>query len=69
MLFAIPDASGMPCHADLITCVCLGSTLHAGGATSVCVSEVVDIEENIWAPRFGLKGQIDATLRVTLRSK
>lgn len=31
------------------------------------VAEVVDIEENIWAPRYGLKGQLDATLRVALR--
>eukprot|EP00798_Chlamydomonas_sp_ICE-L_P015376 gene15376-21461_t len=36
------------------------------GPTTVRVCEVVDIEENIWAPLFGLKGQIDATLRVEL---
>jgi len=24
---------------------------------SVCISELKDIEENVWSPRFGLKGQ------------
>ncbi|KAL5457050.1 hypothetical protein EMCRGX_G034285 [Ephydatia muelleri] len=31
----------------------------------VCVSEVVDIEESIWSPRYGLKGKVDVT--VTLK--
>ncbi|CAJ0581595.1 unnamed protein product, partial [Mesorhabditis spiculigera] len=31
------------------------------GAT---VSQVADIEENIWLPKLGIKGKIDATLRV-----
>ena len=30
----------------------------------VHVQDVPDIEENIWSPMFGLKGKIDATLRV-----
>ncbi|GFH13469.1 uncharacterized protein HaLaN_09362, partial [Haematococcus lacustris] len=37
---------------------------HQGPATQVLVEEVVDIEESIWAPQYGLKGQLDATLRV-----
>ncbi|KAK9824153.1 hypothetical protein WJX72_008129 [[Myrmecia] bisecta] len=28
------------------------------------ISEVVDIEETIWAPKYGLKGMIDASLQV-----
>ncbi|GFH13611.1 RUN domain-containing protein, partial [Haematococcus lacustris] len=36
---------------------------HQGPATQVLVEEVVDIEESIWAPQYGLKGQLDATLR------
>jgi hypothetical protein len=32
----------------------------------VAVSDVVDIEEMVWAPRYGLKGQIDATLGLVL---
>lgn len=31
---------------------------------TVCLSEVVDIEELIWAPAFGLKGKVDAVARV-----
>ena len=26
------------------------------------VTQVVDIEENVWAPKYGLKGMIDASL-------
>ena len=33
------------------------------------IAELVDIEENIWAPRYGLKGQLDATLRVHVTSR
>ena len=33
------------------------------------VAEIVDIEENIWAPRYGLKGQLDGTLRVQVTSR
>ena len=38
-------------------------------ACTVSVADLVDIEENIWAPRYGLKGQLDATLRVHVTSK
>jgi len=30
----------------------------------MCVRQVADIEENVWAPRYGLKGMIDASLAV-----
>uniref|UniRef100_A0A6I8QJX0 DNA replication ATP-dependent helicase/nuclease n=1 Tax=Xenopus tropicalis TaxID=8364 RepID=A0A6I8QJX0_XENTR len=33
------------------------------------VSEFLDIEENIWSPRFGLKGKIDVTARVKIHQK
>ncbi|KAG2453466.1 hypothetical protein HYH02_001687 [Chlamydomonas schloesseri] len=33
------------------------------------VDEVLDIEENIWAPKYGIKGQIDATFRVSMSVK
>lgn len=29
-------------------------------------TELVDIEENVWSPRFGLKGKIDVTARVQI---
>lgn len=32
----------------------------------LCVQQVVDIEESVWAPKYGLKGMIDASLDVGL---
>lgn len=36
-------------------------------AALITVSELVDIEENVWSPRFGLKGKIDVTARVRIQ--
>eukprot|EP00898_Chlorokybus_atmophyticus_P007299 jgi/Chlat1/7570/Chrsp63S07065 len=36
------------------------------GTKTVGVCEVMDIEENVWAPRYGLKGNIDASVRVAV---
>uniref|UniRef100_A0A8D3BLX5 DNA replication ATP-dependent helicase/nuclease n=1 Tax=Scophthalmus maximus TaxID=52904 RepID=A0A8D3BLX5_SCOMX len=36
-------------------------------ATVVTVTELADIEENVWSPRFGLKGKIDVTARVRIQ--
>ncbi|XLS57498.1 hypothetical protein HN51_007253 [Arachis hypogaea] len=33
----------------------------------VTISEVIDIEEMAWAPKYGLKGMIDALVRVTVQ--
>jgi len=30
----------------------------------MCVSRVVDIEEAVWAPRYGLKGMVDASVEL-----
>ncbi|XP_074522207.1 DNA replication ATP-dependent helicase/nuclease DNA2 [Halichoeres trimaculatus] len=38
-----------------------------GSATAVTVSELADIEENVWSPRFGLKGKIDVTAQVRVQ--
>lgn len=35
--------------------------------THVTLTELVDIEENVWSPRFGLKGKIDLTARVRIQ--
>lgn len=35
--------------------------------TKVTVQELVDIEENVWSPRFGLKGKIDLTARIQIQ--
>lgn len=36
--------------------------------TSICVSKLLDIEEHVWSPLYGLKGNIDATIQVTLKN-
>ncbi|KAG7236010.1 hypothetical protein INR49_001408 [Caranx melampygus] len=36
-------------------------------AAVVTVTELADIEENVWSPRFGLKGKIDVTARVRIQ--
>lgn len=35
----------------------------------VKVMEILDVEENIWCPRFGLKGKIDVTAAVTIHER
>ncbi|KAF3761458.1 Dna2-domain-containing protein, partial [Cryphonectria parasitica EP155] len=35
--------------------------------TSICVSKLLDIEEHVWSPLYGLKGNIDATIQVTVK--
>ncbi|KAG9452225.1 hypothetical protein H6P81_005129 [Aristolochia fimbriata] len=41
----------------------------SGGQKNLCINEVVDIEEMAWAPRYGLKGVIDASVRVNITSE
>ncbi|KAL2640981.1 hypothetical protein AAZV13_06G264700 [Glycine max] len=36
---------------------------------NVGISEVIDIEEMAWAPKYGLKGMIDASVRVKIQSQ
>lgn len=36
-------------------------------ANLVTVTELADIEENVWSPRFGLKGKIDVTTRIRIQ--
>ncbi|KAJ7324266.1 hypothetical protein JRQ81_017286 [Phrynocephalus forsythii] len=36
---------------------------------TVKVTEILDVEENIWYPRFGLKGKIDVTVGVTIHRR
>lgn len=40
-----------------------------GEKSNVCVSKLLDIEEHVWSPLYGLKGNIDATIQVTLKNK
>ncbi|XP_020085618.1 DNA replication ATP-dependent helicase/nuclease DNA2 isoform X2 [Ananas comosus] len=41
---------------------------HCDGSKAVGITEVVDIEEMAWAPRYGLKGMIDASVCVKIKS-
>lgn len=36
--------------------------------TRVCISKLLDIEEHVWSPLYGLKGNIDATIQVTVKN-
>ncbi|KAF1799088.1 DNA replication factor Dna2-domain-containing protein [Mucor lusitanicus] len=36
------------------------------GCTSVSICKVLDIEEHLWSPTFGLKGMVDASVQVRL---
>ncbi|XP_077570114.1 DNA replication ATP-dependent helicase/nuclease DNA2 isoform X1 [Stigmatopora nigra] len=38
-------------------------------AATATVTELVDIEENVWSPRFGLKGKIDLTAQVRIKRR
>jgi len=38
-----------------------------GDKASMCVSKLLDVEEHVWSPMYGLKGNIDATVQVTMR--
>ncbi|XP_050408046.1 DNA replication ATP-dependent helicase/nuclease DNA2 [Patella vulgata] len=37
-------------------------------STEICINDVKDIEENIWSPRYGVKGKIDLTVQVKIPS-
>lgn len=35
---------------------------------NLCVNKLLDIEEHVWSPLYGLKGNIDATVQVTVHN-
>ena len=43
--------------------------VKAGGKETalMCVSKLLDVEEHVWSPMYGLKGNIDATVQVTMQ--
>lgn len=38
----------------------------SAAATTVCIDRVLDIEEHVWSPAYGLKGMIDASVRAQI---
>ncbi|RYP17541.1 hypothetical protein DL767_010001 [Monosporascus sp. MG133] len=37
-----------------------------GDKANMCVSKLLDVEEHVWSPMYGMKGNIDATVQVTM---
>ncbi|KAF7950665.1 uncharacterized protein EAE97_002217 [Botrytis byssoidea] len=48
-----------------------GALVKAGNGDTVamCVSNLLDVEEHVWSPMYGLKGNIDATVQITMRDE
>ncbi|EWC48384.1 hypothetical protein DRE_02153 [Drechslerella stenobrocha 248] len=40
------------------------ATGHRGPDANIAIRKVLDVEEHIWSPKFGLKGNIDVTVEV-----
>ncbi|KAF9939937.1 Tripartite DNA replication factor [Mortierella alpina] len=40
----------------------------SGNTSTLCINKILDIEENIWSPMFGLKGKIDASVQVIVKT-
>ncbi|KAJ3168668.1 Tripartite DNA replication factor [Geranomyces variabilis] len=44
-----------------------GMGTRAPEKTTMCINKILDIEENIWSPTYGIKGMIDASVQVRVR--
>ena len=33
----------------------------------MCVNKLLDVEEHVWSPMYGLKGNVDATVQVVMQ--
>jgi len=40
---------------------------RGGEKLNICISKLLDVEEHVWSPMYGLKGNIDATVQVTMK--
>ena len=38
-----------------------------GAQSLICVNKLLEVEEKVWSPLYGLKGNIDATVQVMLK--
>ncbi|KAI9673792.1 MAG: Tripartite DNA replication factor [Trizodia sp. TS-e1964] len=38
-----------------------------GATAAVCINKLLDVEEHVWSPMYGLKGNIDATVQITIQ--
>ncbi|KAM3079714.1 DNA replication endonuclease-helicase Dna2 [Clarireedia jacksonii] len=48
-----------------------GASVQArnGDTATICISKLLDVEEHVWSPMYGLKGNIDATVQITMKDK
>ncbi len=40
-----------------------------GRQSTMSINKLLDVEEHVWSPMYGLKGNIDATVQVTMRDE
>ena len=40
-----------------------------GTQSLMCINKLLEVEEKVWSPRYGLKGNIDATVQVLLKDE
>lgn len=38
-----------------------------GTQVQMSVNKLLDVEEKIWSPKYGLKGMVDATVQITMQ--
>lgn len=38
-----------------------------GDKGNMCVNKLLDVEEHVWSPMYGMKGNVDATVQVTMK--
>ncbi|XP_059803256.1 DNA replication ATP-dependent helicase/nuclease DNA2 isoform X1 [Hypanus sabinus] len=46
-----------------------GDLIKSDSACAITILDIEDVEENIWSPRFGLKGKIDVTAAVKIHRR
>ena len=45
------------------------SFLSSRPSADIVIEDITDIEENVWSPRFGVKGKIDLTVKVKIQGE
>ncbi|KAM5468947.1 DNA replication endonuclease-helicase Dna2 [Microsporum ferrugineum] len=40
-----------------------------GAMSKVCINKLLEVEEHVWSPMYGLKGNIDATVQIVLEEE
>ncbi|CCU81907.1 putative DNA replication ATP-dependent helicase dna2 [Blumeria hordei DH14] len=41
--------------------------LSNGATALMCISKLLEVEQHVWSPMYGIKGNIDATVQVTIK--